>query len=621
MSKMLLTYSYFLGLRTLTVIRDAEVMIQKQHPDFSMDAISYEDSAVFDMLNRGETQGVFQMESAGMTQAFVNLRGRSVEDIIAIISLYRPGPMESIPTYIANRHHPDQVKYKIPQLEHILNVTNGCIVYQEQVMQICRDLAGFSYGQADLVRRAMSKKKHEVMEQERQHFIFGSTEPGRECPGCLANGIPREAAEQIYDEMLSFASYAFNKAHAAAYAVVAYQTAYLKCHYPKEFMAALLTSVLDNTSKIIEYTGECHRMGIGLFAPDINESELGFTVQGDKIRFGLLALKNVGRALIEAVIEERKTGGKYKNLYNFCKRTHGMEMNRRALESMIKSGAFDCIEAKRRAMMQALEHILKSVEADAKKNLDGQLDLFAAFSQTQAEEETSFEDYQIPDCTEYPAEVLLQQEKEVSGLYLSGHPLDRYRDTMAQMRSTPIAMLNAEDAHEYDNQEVTLFCTIVKMKTMSTRSGGTMAFLTVEDLTGSMEVLVFSGVLQRFGECVRDNAVAIIKGRFSFRENEGGKVVAEQIFDADQYLQTQGKDEGNKNPKNKLWLKLPSMKSEIFDDVRNLLSIFEGDMPVYFYFEDTGKKGCAPRNMWCVPSEILYSELERVLGKGNVIVQ
>lgn len=252
MSKMLLTYSYFLGLRTLTVIRDAEKMIQKQSPDFSMDRISYEDSAVFEMLNRGETQGVFQMESAGMTQAFVNLRGRSVEDIIAIISLYRPGPMESIPTYIANRHHPEGVKYKTPQLEHILNVTNGCIVYQEQVMQICRDLAGFSYGQADLVRRAMSKKKHEVMEQERQHFIFGNKEPGKECPGCLANGIPREIAEEIYDEMLSFASYAFNKAHAAAYAVVAYQTAYLKCHYPKEFMAALLTSVLDNTTKIIE---------------------------------------------------------------------------------------------------------------------------------------------------------------------------------------------------------------------------------------------------------------------------------------------------------------------------------------------------------------------------------
>ena len=619
MSKMLLTYSYFLGLRTLTVIRDAEKMIQKQSPDFSMDRISYEDSAVFEMLNRGETQGVFQMESAGMTQAFVNLRGRSVEDIIAIISLYRPGPMESIPTYIANRHHPEGVKYKTPQLEHILNVTNGCIVYQEQVMQICRDLAGFSYGQADLVRRAMSKKKHEVMEQERQHFIFGNKEPGKECPGCLANGIPREIAEEIYDEMLSFASYAFNKAHAAAYAVVAYQTAYLKCHYPKEFMAALLTSVLDNTTKIIEYTGECHRMGIGLLAPDINESELGFTVQQGKIRFGLLALKNVGRSLIEAVLQERNAGGKYKNLYNFCKRTHGMEMNRRALESMLKSGAFDCIEAKRRAMMEALENILKSVEADAKKNLAGQLDLFAAFSQ-ESEEET-FEDYRIPDCTEYPPEVLLQQEKEVSGLYLSGHPLDRYRDSIAQMRATPISMLNAEDAHEYDNQEVMLFCTIVKMKTMNTRSGATMAFLTVEDLTGTIEVLVFSGVLQRFGEWVKENAVAVIKGRFSFRENEGGKVVAEEVFDMDQYIKQEGKLAGNNSPKNKLWLKLPSMKSEIFDDVRNLLSIFQGDMPVYFYFEDTGKKGCAPRAMWCVPNEILYSELERVLGKGNVIVQ
>ena len=295
----------FLGLRTLTVIDDAEKMIRKREPGFSMDAVPYDDQRVYAMLNAGETEGVFQMESGGMTQAVMGLQSKSLEDIIAIISLYRPGPMESIPTYIANRHNPGNVKYKTPQLEHILDVTNGCIVYQEQVMQICRELAGFSYGQADLVRRAMSKKKHDVMEKERQHFVHGNTEPGHECAGCVANGISETVANAIFDDMSSFASYAFNKAHAAAYAVVAYQTAYLKRHYPREFMAALLTSVLDNTGKVIEYTAECQRMGIRVLPPDINASDAGFTVEGKDIRFGLLALKNVGRNLIATVVRER----------------------------------------------------------------------------------------------------------------------------------------------------------------------------------------------------------------------------------------------------------------------------------------------------------------------------
>ena len=295
----------FLGLRTLTVIDDAEKMIRKREPGFSMDAVPYDDQRVYAMLNAGETEGVFQMESGGMTQAVMGLQSKSLEDIIAIISLYRPGPMESIPTYIANRHNPGNVKYKTPQLEHILDVTNGCIVYQEQVMQICRELAGFSYGQADLVRRAMSKKKHDVMEKERQHFVHGNTEPGHECAGCVANGISEAVANAIFDDMSSFASYAFNKAHAAAYAVVAYQTAYLKRHYPREFMAALLTSVLDNTGKVIEYTAECQRMGIRVLPPDINASDAGFTVEGKDIRFGLLALKNVGRNLIATVVRER----------------------------------------------------------------------------------------------------------------------------------------------------------------------------------------------------------------------------------------------------------------------------------------------------------------------------
>ena len=389
----------FLGLRTLTVIDDAEKMIRKREPGFSMDAVPYDDQRVYAMLNAGETEGVFQMESGGMTQAVMGLQSKSLEDIIAIISLYRPGPMESIPTYIANRHNPGNVKYKTPQLEHILDVTNGCIVYQEQVMQICRELAGFSYGQADLVRRAMSKKKHDVMEKERQHFVHGNTEPGHECAGCVANGISETVANAIFDDMSSFASYAFNKAHAAAYAVVAYQTAYLKRHYPREFMAALLTSVLDNTGKVIEYTAECQRMGIRVLPPDINASDAGFTVEGKDIRFGLLALKNVGRNLIATVVRER-SGTPYRSLYDFCKRLHGTEINRRAVESMIKSGAFDNLEAKRRSMMDGVEGILKSVESEARRNLDGQIDLFGALD---GEQESGRNVYKLPDSgEEYP---------------------------------------------------------------------------------------------------------------------------------------------------------------------------------------------------------------------------
>ena len=476
----------FLGLRTLTVIDDAEKMIRKREPGFSMDAVPYDDQRVYAMLNAGETEGVFQMESGGMTQAVMGLQSKSLEDIIAIISLYRPGPMESIPTYIANRHNPGNVKYKTPQLEHILDVTNGCIVYQEQVMQICRELAGFSYGQADLVRRAMSKKKHDVMEKERQHFVHGNTEPGHECAGCVANGISEAVANAIFDDMSSFASYAFNKAHAAAYAVVAYQTAYLKRHYPREFMAALLTSVLDNTGKVIEYTAECQRMGIRVLPPDINASDAGFTVEGKDIRFGLLALKNVGRNLIATVVRER-SGTPYRSLYDFCKRLHGTEINRRAVESMIKSGAFDNLEAKRRSMMDGVEGILKSVESEARRNLDGQIDLFGALD---GEQESGRNVYKLPDSgEEYPYDILLQMEKEVSGLYLSGHPLDHYRPVIEKVSTCRISELVGENAHAYDEQNVTLVCTVVRTKTINTKAGGMMAFITVEDLSGSMEVL------------------------------------------------------------------------------------------------------------------------------------
>ena len=607
----------FLGLRTLTVIDDAEKMIRKREPGFPMDAVPYDDQRVYAMLNAGETEGVFQMESGGMTQAVMGLQSKSLEDIIAIISLYRPGPMESIPTYIANRHNPGNVKYKTPQLEHILDVTNGCIVYQEQVMQICRELAGFSYGQADLVRRAMSKKKHDVMEKERQHFVHGNTEPGHECAGCVANGISETVANAIFDDMSSFASYAFNKAHAAAYAVVAYQTAYLKRHYPREFMAALLTSVLDNTGKVIEYTAECQRMGIRVLPPDINASDAGFTVEGKDIRFGLLALKNVGRNLIATVVRER-SGTPYRSLYDFCKRLHGTEINRRAVESMIKSGAFDNLEAKRRSMMDGVEGILKSVESEARRNLDGQIDLFGALD---GEQESGRNVYKLPDSgEEYPYDILLQMEKEVSGLYLSGHPLDHYRPVIEKVSTCRISELVGENAHAYDEQNVTLVCTVVRTKTINTKAGGMMAFITVEDLSGSMEVLAFPKVLLAASEAVHDNAVVVIKGRVSYKEDEPSKLIADSIVDVERYEPDKIKTD-IKSTKNGLWLKLSSMRSESFEETKNLLQIFEGNFPVYMYFEDTKQRMLAPKSLWCTQSDLLVSELERVLGAGNVKVK
>ena len=607
----------FLGLRTLTVIDDAEKMIRKREPGFSMDAVPYDDQRVYAMLNAGETEGVFQMESGGMTQAVMGLQSKSLEDIIAIISLYRPGPMESIPTYIANRHNPGNVKYKTPQLEHILDVTNGCIVYQEQVMQICRELAGFSYGQADLVRRAMSKKKHDVMEKERQHFVHGNTEPGHECAGCVANGISEAVANAIFDDMSSFASYAINKAHAAAYAVVAYQTAYLKRHYPREFMAALLTSVLDNTGKVIEYTAECQRMGIRVLPPDINASDAGFTVEGKDIRFGLLALKNVGRNLIATVVRER-SGTPYRSLYDFCKRLHGTEINRRAVESMIKSGAFDNLETKRRSMMDGVEGILKSVESEARRNLDGQIDLFGALD---GEQESGRNVYKLPDSgEEYPYDILLQMEKEVSGLYLSGHPLDHYRPVIEKVSTCRISELVGENAHAYDEQNVTLVCTVVRTKTINTKAGGMMAFITVEDLSGSMEVLAFPKVLLAASEAVHDNAVVVIKGRVSYKEDEPSKLIADSIVDVERYEPDKIKTD-IKSTKNGLWLKLSSMRSESFEETKNLLQIFEGNFPVYMYFEDTKQRMLAPKSLWCTQSDLLVSELERVLGAGNVKVK
>ena len=617
----------FLGLRTLTVIHDTETAVRRKHPDFRVAGIDYDDPDTYAMLARGETEGIFQLESTGMTQVLTGMRPKNLEDIIALISLYRPGPMDSIPTYLRNRKDPSKVSYKTPQMAHIVDVTNGVVIYQEQVMQICRELAGFSFGQADNVRRAMSKKKLKVMEAEREHFVHGCKEPGKECAGCVANGVPENVANQIYDDMISFASYAFNKSHAACYAYVAFQTAYLKCHYPHEFMAALLTSVLDNTSKVIEYTTECQRLGIKVQQPDINISRGGFTADGDLIRFGLNAVKSVGRGLIDAVIKERAQRP-YRSLYDFCKRLHGSELNRRALENLIKAGAFDALEPTRRGMLESVEGILKSVETDARQNLDGQMDLFGLMS---GGNEKPADDYKVPELPEYAASELLKMEKEVSGLYLSGHPLDAYRSQIAQVSTCTIAQLLGEDAKQFDNQNVTLVCTIVRNKIMTTKSNTLMAFTTVEDLTGSMELLVFPRILAECRAALQENAVVVANGRVSVKEDEAARLIVEGVQSIETYDPAQSfgrnrvervKRETSGGGAAGYFLTVPARDCPQMHKVENLLcNIFDGGtVKVYFRFRDTGKAMLA-RHMAVRDDPLLRTELERILGKDCVKIQ
>ena len=618
----------FLGLRTLTVIHDTETAVRSRVPEFRISGISYDDPDTYAMLARGETEGIFQLESTGMTQVLVSMRPKNLEDIIALISLYRPGPMDSIPTYLRNRREPDKISYKTPQLAHILDVTNGCIVYQEQVMQIFRELAGFSFGQADNIRRAMSKKKHKVMEEEREHFVHGCAEPGKECPGCVKNGIPEQVANEIYDEMISFASYAFNKSHAACYAYVAFQTAYLKCHYPHEFMAALLTSVLDNTSKVIEYTTECQRLGIKVLQPDINISRGGFTADGGCIRFGLNAVKSVGRNLIEAVVKERKDRP-YRGLYDFCRRLYGNELNRRALENLIKCGAFDALEPSRRGMLECVEGILKSVETDMRRNLEGQMDLFGMMSGETAE--PAGNDYKVPKLSEYPSGELLKMEKEVSGLYLSGHPLDAYREQIAKISTCTVAQLQGENARQFDEKTVTLLCTVVKNKVMTTKSNTLMAFTTIEDLTGSMELLVFPRVLAECRAALQENAVVVANGRVSVKEEEAARLIVEGVQPIETYDPSKsfGSNRAERVQREKsgegasgYFLTVPSLHCAEMHRVENLLcNIFDGGtVKVYFRFADSGKKALA-RHMAVKDDPLLRAELVRILGAEHVKVQ
>lgn len=621
----------FLGLRTLTVISDAEKAIRKTVPDFSIKTIDYDDKETYQMLSEGNTCGVFQLESSGMRQVLVDLKPENLEDVIALISLYRPGPMDSIPDYIENRKHPDEIKYDTPQLAGILDITYGCIVYQEQVMQICRELAGFSFGQADNVRRAMSKKKLKVMQAEREHFVYGCTEPGRECNGCVKNGISEEIANKIYDKMISFAAYAFNKAHAACYAYIAFQTAFLKCHYPKEFMAALMTSVKDNTDKVIEYSDECKRIGIQVSAPSINSSISGFSYDktSDSIRYGLSAVKNVSADVIAEVLQEREKG-KFKSLYDFCNRMHRYSINRRATENLVKAGAFDNLGATRKAMLNDLTKIIHSVAKDKKKNVEGQISMFGLDS-----DENNTNDYEFPSVPEYSMRELLSMEKEVSGLYLSGYPLDEYENLIQQYATCKIGEVQSKIKVPGASMKVTLVGIIVKEKVVYAKATqNRMAFATLEDRTGKIEMIVFSKNFDKYKGLIREGAIIVVEGRITQKSSDDEpKLVPDTITDILAYIPK--KKDGfspyvsppvkespvaSSSKYDGLWLFLNSTDKKQLTNVEFMLAnIYSGSMPVFVRYKDT-KETLRLMKVSARPHPLMVAELKRILGDENVKV-
>ena len=610
----------FLGLRTLTVISDAEKEIRKKIPDFSVEKAPLDDKAVYAMLSQGHTDGVFQLESPGMKRVLAQLNPTGIEDIIAVISLYRPGPMDSIPRYIENRHKEGKIAYKCPQLEPILDVTYGCMVYQEQVMQVLRSLAGYSLGRADIVRRAMSKKKHDVMEQERNIFINGLTDENGNVitDGCVRRGISKETANGIFDEMSSFASYAFNKSHAAAYAFVAYHTAYLKCHYPAQFMAALLTSVLESTEKVAAYISECKKMGIEILPPHVNESEAGFTVSDGKIRFGLLAIVNLGKGVIAQIIKERQSGGNYKSFVDFCSRMYGKDLNRRALENLIKCGALDFAGVNRRQMLGTAEALLTDIYNRKNRELEGQLDFFSAMSGND-------EEYYFPisEAKEYELGELLRLEKESVGMFISGHPINGYAPLAERLNADRISdiLLSAEDDPSIspykDGQKAVLVALIGTVKTKITKKGGEMAFVTAEDTSGSIEVIVFSSVYLETRGMLQSGTPAVIYGRISKREDEPPKIVCEKIVSADNFEEPSAGEKKASGRKG-LYIRVSAIDGEDCLRAIKVIKIFDGPTPLYIYCRDDKKLKKAPDRLNVSTNSVMLDELKRILGQDSV---
>ena len=620
----------FLGLRNLTVLADAVEMVKRQEPDFSLEDIPDDDQGVFEMLTQGKTSGVFQMESAGMTGVCVGLKPQSIEDLTAIVALYRPGPMESIPRFIACKHDPSLISYKHPALEPILSITYGCIVYQEQVIEIFRRLAGYSLGQADMVRRAMSKKKVKDIQRERGAFLHGDR--SRNIAGCEANGIPADVAESIYDEIYDFANYAFNKAHAVCYAVVAYQTAWFKLHHPREYMAALLTSVLDSAEKVSEYINECRDMGIALLPPDVNRSRDSFTVEPEGIRFGLVAIKNIGRGFIQAVVRERERGGDFTGFQDFCERMYDSDINKRAVENLIRAGAFDGFGARRSQLIAVHDKLLDSIGASRRQNVEGQLDFFGMSSG--ATQRRSVEMI-LPDIPEYAPEELMRQEKEVTGLYLSGHPMAAYRDVARRAGAVHIAAINEDFAQEggptsfQDEQRITVAGIVTAYRTKATRSGSLMAYATVEDDTASIELLCFSRTLEKYGRLLGEGSAVLIQGKLSVRDEKPPQILCDEVRSLTGHQSGGGPGPEPAAPERQgrpgvqvlegkvLWLRVPSKSHPALAHINRVISMFPGQTPARLVFTDTGKR----MGTTCLLGKSLVEELVEALGKENVVIQ
>ncbi len=600
----------FLGLRNLTVIKDAQEQIRKIDPNFSIDSIPDDDPETFHMLAEGKTQGVFQMESAGMTGVCINMKPTSIEDITAIVALYRPGPMESIPKFIANKLDPRKVTYKTPLLEPILRVTYGCIVYQEQVIEIFRSLGGYTMGQADNIRRAISKKKMNVIEAERKVFVYGDEKQG--IPGAVAKGVPERVAQSIYDEIVDFANYAFNKAHAVCYAVVAYQTAYLKCHYPHQYMAALMTSVLDSSTKISGYISECKNLDIPVLPPDINHSLDNFSVEGESIRFGLGAVKNVGRGLIRSMVAKRNEGGPFRSLEDFIRRMGEGELNKRAVENFIKCGAMDCFGYHRSELLAVYDTMMDSIAASRKKNIEGQIGLFSML-----EEEDTATQIPIPKLAEMKKADLMLLEKETTGIYLSGHPMDDYRHLLKNTHVVPMGNLLEEENHYQDDQIISVAGVVQSVKMKTTRNNSMMAYVTVEDDTAALEMLAFSSTLSQYGSYLAENQALVITGRLSLRDDKEPQIVINRARPISDFARETPQEDKPAPKAGTLYLKLPSETGPFFPKVKAILSMFPGESPVVVYFADTKQR----RGSRCALDERMLRELQSLLGQGNVIVK
>ena len=598
----------FLGLRTLTVIQDAARLAEKSSGKaIDMGAIDYNDKKVLDSIGSGKTEGVFQLESGGMKNFMKELKPQNLEDIIAGISLYRPGPMDFIPQYIKGKTHPEEITYDCPQLEPILEPTYGCIVYQEQVMQIVRDLAGYTLGRSDLLRRAMSKKKGDVMQKERQNFVYGNKEEG--VPGCIANGIDEKTANKIYDEMIDFAKYAFNKSHAAAYAVVAYQTAWLKYYYPVEFMAALMTSVIDNPGKVSEYIYTCKQMGIAVLPPDINKGEGNFSVDNGNIRYGLAAIKSIGKPVIHAILEERKAGGPFKTLKDFIERLSSREVNKRTIESFIKSGAFDSLGGTRKQFMMVYVKILDQVNQERKYSMTGQMSLFDMVS----DEQKSEFDIPLPDVGEYEKETKLAFEKEVVGVYLTGHPLEDYAEKWKKniSKTTLDFQVDEETGHAkvYDGAKEIVGGMIAAKTIKYTKNNKTMAFITLEDLVGSVEVVIFPKDYERNQQYLTEENKVFIKGRVSEEDDAPSKLICETVIP---FAQT----------KQELWLQFPDKETYLAreKELLDLMKDSDGSASVVIYIRKEKAVKRLPANRNVQIDEVLLSRLTNYIGESCIKV-